>query len=363
VISALPRDAGGAPVPPSADRRAALALSLVDGVGAVTYRRWALADGGAEASLARRVGVAARERALGAADRALARASGAGIELLLLGDDAYPGVMLELSDPPPALWCLGDLRLLDADRPRVAIVGTRAATPYGLRVADALARAAAGAGIVVVSGMARGIDTAAHVGALESGGPTIAVLGSGVDVPYPRTHRALHARIASDGLVLSEAPPGAAPTAGAFPRRNRLVAALSRATLVVEAGVRSGALITAGLALDLGREVAAVPGPVDVEQAAGSNALLRDGAAVVSEPRDLLALAGVDAPTPREMHAAPALDPLPLRVWTALGEPARDLDRLAARAELDARACATAVGLLEVAGLVRTGYDGSIARC
>jgi len=213
--------------------------------------------------------------------------------------------------------------------------------------------------------MALGIDAAAHVGALDAGGLTIAVLGSGVDVPYPRSHRALHARLARDGLVLSESLPGAAPTAGAFPRRNRIVAAISRATVVVEAGARSGALITAGLALDLGRDVAAVPGPMDVPQAAGSNALLRDGAAVVSEPRDLLALAGVDAARAVTPHSlsVPALDPLPLRVWTALGEPARDLDLLAGRAGLDARACATAVGLLEAAGLVRTSYDGSIARC
>ena len=362
--TAFPVDADAVRVPRSADRVAALALSLVDGVGPVTWRRWAFADGGADASLRHRVGTAARAHALDSAREAVARAERAGATLLLACDDAYPRALSELPDPPPALWCLGDASLLDPGRVRVALVGTRTATAYGLRVADALARDAAAARVVVVSGMARGIDAAAHTGALLAGGDTVAVLGSGVDVPYPRTHRALHARIVRDGLVLAEALPGSPPTAGAFPRRNRIVAALSRATVVVEAGLRSGALITAGLALDLGRDVGAVPGPVDVAQAAGSNALLRDGAAVVAEPRDLLALVGVQDVIPKVAAApTPELDPVQRRVWSALAEPAADLDLLATRASLDVRACAAAVGLLEAAGLLRTGYDGSIARC
>ncbi|AHG91008.1 DNA protecting protein DprA [Gemmatirosa kalamazoonensis] len=364
--SALPTDAGEQRVPPSADRRAALALSLVDRVGPVTYRRWALADGGADASLARRVGVAQRERALDAADVALANAHRAGIALLLLGDADYPTSLTQLPDPPPALWALGDVALLAPERVRVGIVGTRSATTYGLRVAEALGRAASSAGVIVVSGMARGIDAATHEGALRERGGTIAVLGSGADVPYPRTERGLHARIVRDGLVLSELPPGTAPSAGAFPRRNRIVAAISRATVVVEAGPKSGALITAGVALDLGRDVGAVPGAVDVAQAAGSNALLRDGAAVIAEPRDLLALVGVEAGYvgrgPGLADEPPGMDDAGRRIWAALAEPARDLDELSARAHLDVRACAAAVGALEALGRLRTAFDGSIAR-
>jgi len=355
-------------VPPrSADRRAALALSLVQGVGPVTYLAWATSDGGADASFARRLDASRQRRALEDADVAVARARSAGATLLLLGDPSYPAPLLELPDPPPALWCLGDTRLLEPQRARVALVGTRAATAYGLRVADAFAGAASVAGVIVVSGMALGIDAAAHVGALAHDGGTIAVLGSGVDVPYPRSHRELHARIAREGLVLSEFPPGAQPTPGAFPRRNRIVAALARATVVVEAGARSGALITASLALELGRDVGAVPGPIDAQESMGTNALLRDGAALIAEERDLLSL--VDVESPRESVTSQMLAAVPdgvgddeERVWSALAHPARGVEELASRTRLGTRECVTALGLLEAAGHVRTAFDGSIGR-
>jgi DNA processing protein len=362
----MPVDVGRRGVPRSADPVAALALSFVDDVGPVTYRAWATADGGADRAFRSRVGGSQQARASHAASDALRRAASSGATLLLVGDDAYPGALLELGDPPPALWCLGSLALLDEARPRVAIVGTRSATGYGLRAAASLASQAAASGVVVVSGMARGIDAAAHVAALEAGGDTIAVLGSGVDVPYPRAHHALHRRIVAHGLVLSELPPGARPTAGAFPRRNRVVAALSRATVVVEAGVKSGALITAGLALDLGRDVAAVPGPIDTPQAGGTNALLRDGAAVITDAADLLDLVGVPRACEgiaRRSAAAPTeLGGDELLVWTALADAAPDLDVLSGRTGLGPRACAAAIGLLEAGGHVQTGFDGSIAR-
>lgn len=186
---------------------------------------------------------------------------------------------------------MGDASALEsAPAQHVAIVGTREATPYGIRIAEQLATASARAGLVVVSGLARGIDAAAHRAALQAGGRTIGVQGTGVDVPYPASHRALHAALAERGTVLSEMEPGTGATPGCFPRRNRLIAALCQVTVVVEAPFKSGAINTATQALEMGRTVAAVPGRVDDLTAQGSNQLIRDGAQVIAEVADLLAL-------------------------------------------------------------------------
>lgn len=207
--------------------------------------------------------------------------------------DALPEVLRTVPAPPRGLWILGDPSCLEgAPAAHVAIVGTREASPYGIRVAEAMAAACARAGLVVVSGLARGIDAAAHRAALDAGGTTVAVLGTGVDVPYPVGHRALHARIAGDGLVVSEMEPGTKAFPGCFPRRNRLIAALAKVVLVVEAGHRSGAINTASQALELGVTVAAVPGRIDDPASAGANQLIFDGAQMVLEPEDLLSLCG-----------------------------------------------------------------------
>jgi len=204
-----------------------------------------------------------------------------GGELLSPWSPAYPERLLELHDPPCVLFARGDLGLLES--PAVAIVGSRRATSYGRRSADSLARALARRGVVVVSGLALGIDGTAHAGALEVEGPTIAVLGSGPDLLRPRRNERLGRRIVEHGLVLSEYPPGVRARAYHFPQRNRLIAALSRAVVVAEAAARSGALITVDHALDLGREVYGVPGPIDRPTHAGVNAILRDGAGVVTD--------------------------------------------------------------------------------
>lgn len=189
---------------------------------------------------------------------------------------------------------MGDPSALDAAPSRhIAIVGTREASPYGIRVAERLATAAAQAGLVVVSGLARGIDAAAHRAVLRVGGRTIGIQGTGVDVPYPASHRALHEALVEQGTVLSEMEPGTSATPGCFPRRNRLIAALCQVTLVVEAPFKSGAINTATQALELGRTVAAVPGRMDDPTAQGSNQLIRDGAQVIAEVEDLLALYGI----------------------------------------------------------------------
>jgi DNA processing protein len=209
-----------------------------------------------------------------------------GASVILPPDDAYPALLRDIPDPPPVLFAVGNLAL--AARPAAAIVGSRDHSSYGAEVCRVVSAAAARAGVVVVSGMARGLDAVAHIAALESGGATIGVLGNGHGVVYPSANRALYQQVAQDGLLLSEFPPGERPHAGSFPRRNRLISGLSRVTLVVEAAAGSGALITASTALDQGREVMAVPGNITSPVSVGTNLLIRDGAAPLLEAADLL---------------------------------------------------------------------------
>lgn len=286
--------------------------------------------------------------------------------MILAGDDDYPTSLLDLDHAgapnqklsPPVLWALGETSLLRSTI--VAIVGTRRATIYGERATADIASALARAGATIVSGMARGIDAAAHAAALSSPGrATIAVLGTGVDVAYPTAHRALHERIASVGLLLSEELPGDRANGGSFPKRNRIIAALSSVTIVCEAPERSGALITARYATDLARTVAAVPGRIDSPQSLGSNRLLRDGACVISDVEDALLLIHASLPQRPE----PALDsPDERAVWEALAHGPADVDALAVRSQLAARACLAAVTSLELRGLIECALDGDIRR-
>ena len=229
--------------------------------------------------LARRL----RRRAAAALDAARRR----GIRAIAWGERAYPALLAAIADAPLALWIEGDPAVLR--QPAVAIVGSRAATPYGLEAASRLAGDLAAAGALVVSGMARGVDSASHRAALAAGGRTAAVLGSGVDVIYPPEHDRLAGQIAGSGVVLSERPPGSPPLAFHFPARNRIISGLSLATVVVEAAERSGSLITAGFALEQGRAVMAVPGSILSGRHRGCHALIRDGAAVVESAEDVLA--------------------------------------------------------------------------
>ena len=274
-----------------------------------------------------------------------------------MGDARYPERLLDLPDPPSRLFAIGDLDLLHGGS--VAIVGTRSATPYGERATREIAGALASVGVTVVSGMARGIDATAHRAALDAGGATTAVLGTGVDVPYPAAHHRLHAEIGRHGLLVSEELPGARALAGSFPRRNRIIAGLAKVTIVVEAGSHSGALITAAHALDLGRTVAAVPGPIDSPQSAGSNELLRDGAVVIATVDDALALFGMTRPA----AAKPLLDcPAQRAVWQALERGGADADALTNRCALPVEECLAALGALELAGLVECTLTGEFRR-
>lgn len=305
-----------------------------------------------------------RAAALTTADDVLANSARAGARILLAGDDDYPPSLSDLDHiapdqrlSPPVLFSIGNTALLRTTL--VAIVGTRRATPYGERITAGIASALARAGAGIVSGMARGIDGAAHVAALSATGATVAVLGTGVDVAYPMAHRALHERIATKGLLLSEELPGDRANGGSFPKRNRIIAALAQVTIVTEAPAKSGALITARYAMDLGRTVAALPGPIDSPQSAGSNCLLRDGAYAIASIDDALGLIHAAVPA----RATPALDdPGERAVWDALGQGATDIDSLAARARLPARTCLAVVTALEMRGVIECALTGEIRR-
>ncbi len=220
--------------------------------------------------------------------RVLAAAERTGAETLVPEDDRYPAMLRTIPDPPAVLFTKGKLDLLT--RPAVAIVGSRDHSRYGEEVCRALSRAAAGAGLVVVSGMARGLDAVAHTAALEAGGGTIGVLGSGIGFIYPASNGALYERIEREGLLLSEIPPGDRPHKGSFARRNRLISGLARVTVVVEAARESGTLGTVQWAQHQGRDVLVVPGPITSPVSVGTNGLLRDGAGPLLELRDLLDL-------------------------------------------------------------------------
>lgn len=281
-----------------------------------------------------------------------------GIRRLVPTDEDYPSALRELDRPPTAIWTMGDVVSATA-LPAIAVIGTRLNTPYGERIARNIATGLARAGVSVVSGMARGIDAIAHRATLAAGGRTVAVLGTGVDVPYPVGHRELHAAIARSGVVLSENPPGASAHPGCFPKRNRLIAALGSATIVVEAGVKSGAMGTVEHALALGRNVGAVPGPVDSAQSEGTNLLLRDGATPIASIADALALIGLSSHVP----GTPELDDAAeRRVWDALAKPAQTLDILCMSAGLPARECMMAVTGLELRGVIECALTGEIRR-
>ncbi|MEO5903165.1 MAG: DNA-processing protein DprA [Gemmatimonadaceae bacterium] len=272
------------------------------------------------------------------------------------GSNSYPDSLEDLSFPPDPLFLIGEARVLLG--PLVSIVGTREPTPYGIKTARAIATALARAGVSVVSGMARGIDAVAHRACLENGVATVAVLGTGIDVPYPAGHRELHRVIGERGLIASESGPGLKAHKGAFPRRNRIIAALSPVTIVVEAGHKSGALNTASQALELGRTVAAVPGPIDSPQSDGANQLIRDGATVIATVNDALALFG-GSPSPVPPYQLSEVDGM---IWGALGSGPLTIDVLSGRTRLASRDCLTAVTSLELQGMVESLVTGEIRR-
>jgi DNA processing protein len=260
----------------------------------------------------------------------------------------YPPLLRAIHDPPPGIFLRGAAEVEVLRRPAVAVVGARSCSPYGAQVARMLGRELAAAGLVVVSGLARGVDGEAHRGALDAGGVTIAVLGCGIDRDYPASHRELAARIRATGFAVSEYPPGVEPAPWRFPARNRIVAGLAGATVVVEAREKSGALITADLALEEGREVFAVPGEITSALSAGANDLLRLGASPLVSAKDVLDVFGIESVSAPQVELSRAARQALERVRDGPS----GIDELVQASGLDAGTLATALTELELAGLV-----------
>ncbi|HEX5631847.1 MAG TPA: DNA-processing protein DprA, partial [Gemmatimonadales bacterium] len=291
------------------ERAAFLALALVPGLGPARIRLLQepfdsplgalsapFAFLGSVPGLSGAAVAAVRGADLDASLRVLDQVDAMGAQLLLINDATYPPLLRDIPDPPLALFALGDPALLA--RPAVAIVGSRDLSPYGVEACRIVADAAVQGGAVVVSGMARGVDAVAHEAALEAGGTTVGVLGNGLGVIYPAAHRRLYESVAAQGVLVTEFAPGERPRIYTFPRRNRVVSGLAGITVVVEAAQASGALITAGTALEQGREVLAVPGPITSPTSVGTNTLIRDGATPFLVPDDLWRLLPATASRP-----------------------------------------------------------------
>jgi DNA processing protein len=294
----------------------------------------------------------------------------AGIQVVPMTSPRYPGRLRDLHDPPPVVFMRGNTSLVE--EPSVAVVGSRRATEGGRDLAESLGRVLGHAGVTLVSGMALGIDGAAHRGALGAGGNTVGVLGSGLDVVYPKAHRRLFRDVARHGLLLSEFLPSEPALPHHFPKRNRIIAALAHAVVVVEAGERSGALITVDHGLDLGREIMAFPGSARNPQARGSNALLRDGARVLLGPEDVLselpdamrvavparpgggaAAEGAPGGGPSSGTPGPGASPALDALWGALAPVPRGLDAIAEGAGMTPAEALAGLSSLELLGRAR----------
>lgn len=357
-----------------------LQLIRTGSVGPITFQGLLRRYGSAKAALAALPALAARGRtqvtiaprpAIVAED---ARLRAFGGRWLAIGDPAYPAPLAAISDPPPVLAVKGEGALLA--RPIVAIVGARNASAAGQRFAETLARDLGQAGYAVVSGLARGIDAAAHQGALATG--TIAALAGGIDIPYPSANAELQAAIAKRGALVAEMPFGLEPRALNFPRRNRLIAGLANGVIVVEAALKSGSLITARQALDQGREVFAVPGPPADPRARGTNDLIRQGAWLVESADDVIAALGRPAPAPPPLGPAapaPPVNPSPTaeprngpessaqvsEIHSLLSQVPTDIDELVRRAHLTPATVLTILLGLELAGSIVRHPGGRVS--
>jgi DNA processing protein len=301
------------------------------------------------------------------AEAELALAADHGIEVLAEGDADFPRPLRQIHDPPGVLFRRGTM--LAEDEMAIAIVGTRHATRYGLAQAERLASGLARVGFTIVSGLARGIDAAAHRGALDAGGRTIAVLGSGLLNIYPPEHVQLADQVAASGCLLSEAPPRMIPLSGAFPQRNRIISGLSLGTIVVEAANRSGALITARHAYEQGREVFAVPGPIDSRLSHGCHALIKDGAKLVESIDDVLAELGPLAENIQRDDGAVVTQPAELllneleqKVLQAIDSSATSIDAVATASGLAIHRVLSTISVLEMRRLIRRVSGTQVAR-
>lgn len=361
-----------------------LALAQVPGIGAARLRTLVAAFQSAGAALRAPHGAIAAlpgfSRAAATAIRAGSPRAGhdildqvdrLGASVLLPDDPGFPPLLSEVPDPPALLFVWGDVTLLA--RPAAGIVGSRDHSPYGAEAARLLAAGVAGAGVVVVSGMARGIDAIAHAAALDAGGASVGILGNGFGVTYPAANRVLYERMVARGCLVTELPPGERPHAGAFPRRNRLISGLAGVTVVIEAAPGSGALITADCALDQGRVVLAVPGPITSPTSLGCNKLIQQGAKPALAAADILEELGLPGAADPALVARgntpsgqasmgpgapprsqpPDLSDLQRSLWDALVTESKHVDVLVATAGVETGAVLTALTELEMRGVVK----------
>lgn len=348
-----------------AERLAWIAWSGIAGVGPATFRRLLEHFGSAaeawRAPVAEleRYGVAARalsglaaKRRAGWPERVVERLGALGAEALIWLDPGYPERLKQIASPPIVLYVRGDLQ--PTDEWAVAVVGTRRATVYGRDVTERIVGELAASGVTIVSGLARGIDSHAHRAALDAGGRTLAVLGSGIDVVYPPENARLAEAISARGAVLSEMPPGTQPEAHHFPLRNRIISGLTLAVLVVEAPEGSGALITAESALDQGRDVFAVPGNITQRSSTGTNRLIQEGAKLITCARDVLEELRLESlPQQLEMRTLLPDSPIEQRLVALLAEQPAHLDELVRASGLPAAEVSSAMAMLELKGVVR----------
>ncbi len=352
-----------------------LALTLVPGVGARTFHRLIQRFGSPDRVFTARrshleqvpglqkgsIEVIRSLEARKTAEREMTRLRSHGIHLIQWGTEEYPAYLANISDPPPLLYVKGTL--LQEDERAVAVVGSRQASPYGLSACKKLCKELAWQGWTVVSGMARGIDSAAHRGALDGGGRTLAVWGTGLDIVYPRENRQLSGQIASSGAVISEFPLGTPPEPGNFPARNRLISGLALGVVVVEATAKSGSLITARMALEQGRQVFAVPGPIDRQGVEGPHRLIKEGAKLVERAEDIIEelLPMVD----RRLHVDvvdlkslptgehPELNEEERQLWDILGMDPLHIDAIARQLDISISQTAESLLRLEIKGLIK----------
>ena len=346
-------------------RRFWVGFNLVKGIGAARLRAlldyfgdvqiaWqapleALQAAGLSARLAEAVINTRRSLSI---DQVWDRILSQGIRVLTWEDDGYPRLLKEIDQPPPVLYVRGEV--LPEDEWAVAVVGTRRITGYGRQVTVDIGAALARSGLTVVSGLARGVDAAAHQSTLDAGGRTLAVLGSGVDRIYPPEHRRMAEQIITQGAVISDYPPGTPPEAANFPPRNRIISGLARAVIVVEAGKRSGALITATFAAEQGREVFAVPGNITAPQSKGTNYLVQQGARPLLEVRDVLET--LDMAMVKEQRNARAIlptDAIEAHIYSVLGQEPVHVDEIRARANMPIEKVSAALVMMELKGMVR----------
>jgi DNA processing protein len=356
-----------------------LALAQIPGIGAARLRTLLDAFGSAVGAQIAPAGAIAGLPGFGPAAANAVRAAGRkggdeilraldhlGARVLLPGSLEFPPLLAEIAEPPAALFVWGDAAILS--RPAAAIVGSRDHTPYGATAANLLAGGVARAA-VVVSGMARGLDAIAHEAALEAGGTTVGVLGNGFGVVYPAANRALYERVSQEGCLVSELPPGERPRVSTFPRRNRIIAGLAGVTVVVEAAVNSGALITADCALEQGRSVLAVPGPITSATSAGCNKLIQQGAKPALSVADILEELGLSSTEHSEIISGrptpgprPGVSPIPIppqdltplqrTLWDSLANQPTHVDALVAGAKQEVGQVLTALTELELRGLI-----------